>query len=96
MKLTTKITPTDLKSETFTNEQTKEVIPYFQVQFIDEVMKKVGDEYRAFPDLATVGCSKEILDQLTVGEEVEVVIRCKATNPASGFPKVKYTIAEIV
>jgi len=95
MKLYAEITPANINEGSFENER-GETVEYFQVQFMDKVQKKLGEEYIEVDDVATVGIRKELLEKLQVGKKQKVEIRATCTNPKNGFPKVKYSIIDIV
>lgn len=95
MKLFTEITPAAINEGSFENEA-GEKVEYFQVQFMDKVSKKLGDEYIEVEDVATVGIRKELIEKVQVGKKLKAEIRVTVSNPKNGFPKAKFSIIDIV
>ena len=94
MKLLSTIKVAQLKKGSFENDE-KETVEYFQVQFLDTITKKLGDDYIECQDVATIGVTADLAAQIEEGETYTFELRAQATNPKSGFPQVKYKIVGI-
>lgn len=94
MKLKAEVKVGAIKQGSFEDEDGK-IVEYFQVQFLDDVTKKLGEDFITLQEVATAGISKELASELEVGNTYECEIRVKATNPKSGFPKIKYSIVGV-
>jgi len=98
MKLFTKITPTEVREGSFTDDK-GEVITYYKIQFIDTLTKKVGEKYMDFNDVSLISCSKEISEQLEVDVESEVEVSVRVKTPRkgeSGFPTLNFKIEAVL
>ena len=95
MKLIAEVKVEAINHGEFKNDE-NETIKYSNIQFHDTVMKKLGDDYVEMPDIGQMSVPQELVSQIQKGKTYQFEVKAKCTNPKTGYPKVKYSVAAIV